>query len=90
MKERGGWVWLVNSTQWHYFKGSSRRALCGKFMLLKLWVQRRDRLDSPGDCAICRRWLRAMENEHNPVTQHAAGRLADLDRREPDKKVVNR
>jgi hypothetical protein len=87
---REGWVRLLNSTQLHYFKGSGRHALCGKLMLLKLWVQPSDRPDSPGDCASCRRWLRSIENEHNQPQRPADSTLVRLDQKNPVKKIASR
>jgi hypothetical protein len=89
MKVRQGWAWLINSTQRHYFQGSSRHALCGKFMLLKLWVNSRSGGDNPDDCASCRRLLREKDNEQTQMKQNPSGRLPELSRQEPGKKIVN-
>jgi hypothetical protein len=91
MRAREGWAWLLNSTQRHYFMGSGRRTLCGKFMLLKIWVQAPtpNGVETSNDCASCRRQHRAIENQKTQVRSDVAVRVLESNRIEQDKKIIN-
>jgi hypothetical protein len=55
-----GWAFLWNSKKVHYFR--DKRSLCGKWLCLSMEFYPDENLNSPDNCAECRR-RRAKELE---------------------------
>jgi hypothetical protein len=52
-KKPEGWAFLWNSKKWHYFRDC--RSLCGRWLCLSYDVEKEEKIDSPDNCAECRR-----------------------------------
>jgi hypothetical protein len=52
-KKSEGWAFLWNSKKWHYFRDG--RSLCGRWMCFSYDVDEKEKIDSPDNCAACKR-----------------------------------
>lgn len=67
MSKPEGWSFLWNSKKWHYFR--EKRSLCGKWLCLSDSPDERENIDSPSNCAECRRRrLKEIGKEMNENT----------------------
>jgi hypothetical protein len=61
MERREGWNWLVNATKWHWFDAEGR-SLCGRYMILSNNSDAQtDGHDSPDNCKVCARKIKAAQ-----------------------------